>query len=67
MLEKENEIKTLKSVVELSHTLGLKVVAEGVETKEQLDVLKKINCDFVQGYYLYRPQLAEDIEHELIK
>nr|WP_243242159.1 bifunctional diguanylate cyclase/phosphodiesterase [Clostridium sp. 1001275B_160808_H3] len=45
----------INSIVELSHYLSLLVVAEGVETKEQLDFLKKISCDVIQGYYFSKP------------
>nr|WP_243249597.1 GGDEF domain-containing phosphodiesterase [Clostridium sp. D46t1_190503_E9] len=45
----------INSIIELSHYLSLLVVAEGVETKEQLDFLKKISCDVIQGYYFSKP------------
>jgi diguanylate cyclase (GGDEF)-like protein/PAS domain S-box-containing protein len=45
----------INSIVELSHYLNLLVVAEGVETKEQLEYLKKISCDVIQGYYFSKP------------
>lgn len=51
---KQNNIIT-NSIISLGHSLGLKVVAEGVETKEQHDYLKKENCDIAQGYYYCRP------------
>ena len=41
----------VESTIKLAHGLGLKVIAEGVETKAQLDFLKKNSCDYVQGYY----------------
>ncbi|HET9017186.1 MAG TPA: EAL domain-containing protein [Thermomicrobiaceae bacterium] len=43
------------AVIELSHALGLQVVAEGVETAEQLAVLRDLDCDLAQGYYLSAP------------
>lgn len=49
------------STVSLARNLGLKVVAEGVESKEQLMHLKVIGCDQVQGFYLQRPVPAEQI------
>lgn len=49
----------LRHCIQLAHDLDLKVVAEGVETKEQLDKLSKLGCDVVQGYYFSRP-LPED-------
>ncbi|MDD2458243.1 MAG: bifunctional diguanylate cyclase/phosphodiesterase [Eubacteriales bacterium] len=50
-----------QSIVTLAHQLGLEVVAEGVETVEQLLMLKAIGCDFAQGYYLSRPLPAAEI------
>jgi EAL domain-containing protein (putative c-di-GMP-specific phosphodiesterase class I) len=43
------------SIIQLSHALGLKTVAEGVETAEQLAVLHNMKCDFAQGYLFSRP------------
>ncbi|MCY1505473.1 EAL domain protein [compost metagenome] len=40
----------------MAHTLHLQVVAEGVETREQLDFLRSHGCDYLQGYLLSRPQ-----------
>jgi diguanylate cyclase (GGDEF)-like protein len=45
------------SVLDLAHAVGLDVVAEGVETREQLELLRGIGCDHAQGYYLARPAL----------
>ncbi|MBC8569498.1 bifunctional diguanylate cyclase/phosphodiesterase [Zongyangia hominis] len=50
------------SVVALMRSLGIKVVAEGVETASQLSFLKSIQCDIAQGYYLARPMPLEDFE-----
>ena len=41
----------------MAHNLGLRVVAEGVETKEQLELLQTFGCDLIQGYY-YSPPLS---------
>lgn len=45
----------VKAVVDMSHSLGLKVVAEGVETESQLDVLMRNQCDYVQGFLFSKP------------
>ena len=45
----------------MSHSLGLKVIAEGVETKEQLELLRSGNCDEIQGFYLKKPVPAEEV------
>jgi EAL domain-containing protein (putative c-di-GMP-specific phosphodiesterase class I) len=47
------------AVLSMAHTLGLHVVAEGVETAEQLDTLRKGKCDLIQGYFFSRPVRAE--------
>jgi EAL domain-containing protein (putative c-di-GMP-specific phosphodiesterase class I) len=42
--------------------MNMKVIAEGVETDEQLDFLFNLQCDEIQGYYFYRPMGPEDLE-----
>ena len=50
------------SLIELAHRLDLKVIAEGVETKEQADFLREGGCDYFQGYYFSRPMPQEEFE-----
>jgi len=50
-----------RTIIGLAHDLGLKVIAEGVETKAQLDFLRGEGCDEGQGYYLYRPMPPEEV------
>lgn len=50
----------VKGIIELSHGLQFKVVAEGVETKEQLEKLRIMQCDEIQGYLFGRPQTIEN-------
>jgi len=57
----------IKVIIVLARNLGLKVIAEGVETVEQLDFLKNEMCDEVQGYYFYKPMTADKTEELLIK
>jgi diguanylate cyclase (GGDEF)-like protein/PAS domain S-box-containing protein len=52
----------VETVISLAHSLDLKVTGEGVETAEQLEHLKRMECDFVQGYYLGRPQPSEEVD-----
>ena len=49
----------LKSIIEMAHELGMKLVAEGAETEEQVAFLKENDCDYIQGYYYSKP-LPED-------
>jgi diguanylate cyclase (GGDEF)-like protein/PAS domain S-box-containing protein len=62
----ENALILINSVIDLSHNIKLKTVAEGVETIEQLNYLKDHDCDEIQGYYFSKPLPAEEFE-ELMK
>jgi diguanylate cyclase (GGDEF)-like protein/PAS domain S-box-containing protein len=54
------------TIIDLAHNLGFKVVAEGVETKEQLDFLEDQKCDFYQGYYFSKPLPPDAFDNKLI-
>lgn len=54
------------SIVGLAHQLGLRAVAEGVETDDQLATVRRLGCDLVQGYLLGRPMPAAEIDRLLI-
>jgi len=51
-----------KAMIDMAHGLGLRVIAEGVETEDQLAFLKDLHCDSIQGYWLSRPLPPEGIE-----
>jgi len=51
----------IRTIVNLARTLGLRVVAEGVETREQLELLRTMGCDAVQGYLFSKPLPAKDV------
>ncbi|WP_260859012.1 putative bifunctional diguanylate cyclase/phosphodiesterase [Paraburkholderia sp. BCC1885] len=55
----------VEGIVDLSRKLGIKVVAEGVEEQQQLDILRDVQCDFVQGFFLCRPQPPAELERML--
>lgn len=55
LMHKDNQAAIVTAVIAMAHSMNMRVVAEGVETKQQFDFLKKSNCDFVQGYYFSRP------------
>jgi diguanylate cyclase (GGDEF)-like protein len=51
----------LKNIISIGSDLGLQMVAEGVETQEELDVLMQYDCDLVQGFFFHRPMPMDDI------
>jgi EAL domain-containing protein (putative c-di-GMP-specific phosphodiesterase class I) len=55
----------VSAVMQLGHTLGLRVVAEGVEDADQLDLLTVMGCQFAQGYHLGRPEPADQLHARL--
>ncbi|MGU3344945.1 putative bifunctional diguanylate cyclase/phosphodiesterase [Pseudomonas monsensis] len=64
MEQREENRKLVHAMINLAHNLHLEVVAEGVETPEQLDLLRGFGCDQVQGYLISRPlPLAELVEY----
>ncbi|MEH6435308.1 bifunctional diguanylate cyclase/phosphodiesterase [Massilia sp. DD77] len=50
-----------QAIVSMAHALGMSVVAEGVETEEQLDILRGLDCNEVQGFYIARPVPADEM------
>jgi EAL domain-containing protein (putative c-di-GMP-specific phosphodiesterase class I) len=59
--------KIVRIIIMLAHNLGLKVVAEGAETAEQVSLLKKLKCELVQGYFFARPGDHASTQALLIK
>ena len=54
--------RILDSIINMAHQMGMLVIAEGVETKEQADYLLKLNCENMQGFYFSRPVPVEEFE-----
>ena len=61
MLSSQEDHAIVASTINLAGSLGLSVVAEGVENIETLDMLRDLGCGEAQGYYMCRPQPAEDL------
>jgi EAL domain-containing protein (putative c-di-GMP-specific phosphodiesterase class I) len=64
--ESEEDEAVLGQLVGLAHALGMRAVAEGVETDEQLDVLRRLGCDLAQGYAFAPPGTAEEVQELLV-
>lgn len=60
--ESEKSRYIIKSIVNLAHGLGIKIVCEGVETAEQVEFLTNIGCDIAQGYYYAKPMPMNEFE-----
>ena len=56
---KPEQRRLVASIIDIGKTLGIKVVAEGVETMEQAFILRSLGCDILQGYAFARPMPAE--------
>lgn len=52
----------IQAIIDMAHAIGSKVVAEGAETKEQVDALRDMKCDYIQGYYFSKPLSEEEFE-----
>jgi Amt family ammonium transporter len=61
-MEGLNGMEIAKTVMPLAKNLHLDVVAEGVETAEQVEELKKLNCKYAQGFYFSKPLAPEEAE-----
>ncbi|MGN0732657.1 MAG: putative bifunctional diguanylate cyclase/phosphodiesterase [Emergencia sp.] len=62
-MEKTAEESILKDIISMAHRLNLEVVAEGIETAEQAERLRTLDCDYAQGYYFAKPMPVEEFEN----
>ncbi|WP_044879528.1 putative bifunctional diguanylate cyclase/phosphodiesterase [Paenibacillus sp. IHBB 10380] len=64
----QSEMKSsiVKAVIELAHSMGLKVVAEGIETEQERDFFTRLECDKLQGFYFSKPLNSSNFEQYLI-
>lgn len=67
ILESKRGKIIIESVIHMSHKLNIKVVAEGIETKEQAEYLKNIECDMIQGYIYEKPIPVFEFEKKYLK
>jgi diguanylate cyclase (GGDEF)-like protein len=65
LLESERNAAIVRSIISLGQNLGMNVIAEGIETREQRDYLVAANCEFGQGYYFAKPMSPEAIQTSL--
>ena len=63
----QDDVAIVEAIIAMAHKLKLKVVAEGVETKEQLEFLMAAKCDVIQGYFLGKPMSADEATKRLLE
>ncbi|ACL74212.1 signal transduction protein containing a membrane domain an EAL and a GGDEF domain [Thioalkalivibrio sulfidiphilus HL-EbGr7] len=61
MLEDENDLVIVRAIVDLAHNLGIRVVAEGVHSREVLDMLARLKCNEAQGYFIRKPVPGDEL------
>ena len=62
-----NELLIVKAIIMMAEGMGIKTLAEGVETEKQYQILRELNCTMVQGYYTGKPVKGEIFEEQFIK
>jgi EAL domain-containing protein (putative c-di-GMP-specific phosphodiesterase class I) len=67
MTANADDAAIVSGIVALAHSLRLKVVAEGVETQDQRDFLIRLECDYMQGYYLSEPLPANEFFRQILQ
>jgi EAL domain-containing protein (putative c-di-GMP-specific phosphodiesterase class I) len=60
-------VAIVRAIITMARGLGIRVIAEGVETQDQLDLLRKHRCDEYQGFLFCEPLVAEEIERRYLE
>ena len=55
IVEEQGTLTIVRSILQMTHSLEMTSVAEGIETEEQFELLKQFGCNVAQGYYFYKP------------
>jgi len=64
--EKSRDYALCEAIIVMAHKLGAVVIAEGIETQEHFDLLKKAGCDYGQGYFISKPLAVNEFEDWLL-
>jgi EAL domain-containing protein (putative c-di-GMP-specific phosphodiesterase class I) len=57
----------IESIMDFAHKTGKQVIAEGVEEQEQLELLQRMGCDYIQGYYFSKPLPPEEVKNYMLE
>lgn len=63
----ERDLSLVQGIIEIVHNLNMKTIAEGIESEKQVEALKALGCDYIQGFFFYRPMGEQAYEHLLEK
>ena len=67
-IHKDNKsLQIVKSIILMSKSLDINIIAEGVETIDQLEILQELDCDFIQGFYISEPLPIKNFESKFIR
>lgn len=67
LVAEEKDRLLAESIIQLVRQFGVKTVAEGIETREQIEILKHMRCDYIQGYVYYKPMPQKEYEKLLMQ
>ncbi|HEX7028498.1 MAG TPA: EAL domain-containing protein [Gammaproteobacteria bacterium] len=66
MIVDSSSLNITRAIIDLAHDLDMEVIAEGVETQGQFQILSRMGCHYAQGYYISKPLSTEDVERFLV-
>ena len=61
----EKDLAITDAIINFSKKLGIKTIAEGIETRKQAEILKNLGCDYLQGFYFYKPMTFEELKKQI--
>ena len=65
--EDERERIIIRHIIQTARELGMRTVAEGVETQGYVDYLRSLGCDYIQGYVFYKPMPVDEFEERFVR
>ena len=65
--QKNDQLRLTQTIIHLANDLGMEVIAEGIETREQFEQLQQLQCPYGQGYYFAKPLTAQEAEKVILE
>ena len=63
--QNKKDLAITDAIINFSKKLGIKTIAEGIETQKQAEILQKLGCDYLQGYYFYKPMPFNELKKHI--